>query len=187
MQRQTCAEQVSLHRQGNCQLRIRRCNCRMRLRRKSGRWPKCVKTVDEQSRKDDGIRQTIFTAKKIPGRFGCGQGILQFTYERMTLLDRFLFNSCLNDVLCIASAVKDTDDADLPVVVINQIIHDEVIYRKKTHSHGRPWFSFDSCVSFWKEVGRADGLTYPVHLALGILGSELFESNIGINSPQVIE
>jgi hypothetical protein len=98
-----------------------------------------------------------------------------------------LFDACLNDVLYIAPAVKDTDDADRPFVVINQIINDEIIDRKKAHSHGSPWFPFDGCVSFGKEVKGADGLTYPVHLSFGILGSELLKSNIRIDSPQVIE
>ena len=98
-----------------------------------------------------------------------------------------LFDACLNDVLNIASAVKDTDDADRPFVVINQIINDEIIDRKKAHSYGSPWFPFDGCVSFGKEVKGADGLTYPVHLSFGILGSELLKSNIRIDSPQVIE
>ena len=47
-----------------------------------------------------------------------------------------LFDACLNDVLYIAPTVKDTDDADRPFVVINQIINDEIIDRKKAHSHG---------------------------------------------------
>ena len=47
-----------------------------------------------------------------------------------------LFDACLNDVLNIASAVKDTDDADLSFIVINQIINGEIIDRKKAHPHG---------------------------------------------------
>ena len=82
-----------------------------------------------------------------------------------------LFDACLNDVLYIAPAEKDTDDVDLPYVVVNQIINDEIIHRKKAHSHGSPWFPFDGCVSFGKEVKGADGLAYPVHLSFGILGT----------------
>lgn len=96
-------------------------------------------------------------------------------------------DACLNDVLNIASAVKDTDDADLSFIVINQIINGEIIDRKKAHPHGSPWFPFDGCVSFGKEVKGADGFTYPVHLSLGVLWSELLESNIGIDGSQVIE
>ena len=98
-----------------------------------------------------------------------------------------LFDACLNDVLYIASVVKDTDDADLPVVVINQIVNSEIIDRKKAHPHGSPWFPLDGGVSFGKEVEGADGLTYSLHLSLGILGSKLFESNIRIDGPQVVE
>ena len=84
-------------------------------------------------------------------------------------------------MLYIASAVKDTDDADLPAVVINKIVNAEIINRKKAHPHGSSWFPFDGGVSFGKEVKGADGLTYPVHLSFGILGSELLESNIRID------
>ena len=98
-----------------------------------------------------------------------------------------LFHACLNDVFYIASAVKDKDDADIFLAVINQIIDDEIINRKKAHSHGIPWFPFDGCMSFGKEVKGADGCTYPVHLSLGVLWSELLESNIRIDGSQVIE
>lgn len=50
-----------------------------------------------------------------------------------------LFDTCLNDVLHIASAVKDTDDVDLPLVVIDQIINGVIIHRKEAHLQGSPW------------------------------------------------
>ena len=79
-------------------------------------------------------------------------------------------------MLYIATTVKDTDDADLPLVVINKIINDVIIHRKESHSHGCPRVPFHSCVPFGKDVKGADGLTDPFCLAFGILGSELFES-----------
>jgi hypothetical protein len=49
-------------------------------------WTWYPADYNEQSWKDEVIKQTIFTAnEKIPGRFGCGQGILQFTYDRNDL------------------------------------------------------------------------------------------------------
>ena len=43
-------------------------------------------------------------------------------------------------------------------------------------------YDFDEHACWW--YNGSDGLTDPVHLALGILGSELIKSNIGIDGPQ---
>ena len=43
--------------------------------------------------------------------------------QTVGLAGSFLFDACLNDVLYIAPAVKDTDDFDTSFVVINQIIN----------------------------------------------------------------
>ena len=94
-----------------------------------------------------------------------------------------LFDACLNDVLYIAPAVKDTDDFDTSFVVINQIINSGIVYREKAHSHGGLWFPVYGCMSFGEKVKRADGFPNPVNLAFGIFRGELLESNIGIDGP----
>ena len=103
--------------------------------------------------------------------------------QTVGLAGSFLFDACLNDVLYIAPAVKDTDDFDTSFVVINQIINSEIVYREKAHSHGGPWFPVYGCMSFGEKVKRADGFPNPVNLAFGIFRGELLESNIGIDGP----
>ncbi len=103
--------------------------------------------------------------------------------QTVGLAGSFLFDACLNDVLYIAPAVKDTDDFDTSFVVINQIINSEIVYREKAHPHGGPWFPVYGCMSFGEKVKRADGFPNPVNLAFGIFRGELLESNIGIDGP----
>lgn len=58
----------------------------------------------------------------------------------------------INNTFDITTTIKYTDNCDSTCIIVNQIIHNEIIYWQLMYSHRMPRFPFDKCIACWHEI-----------------------------------